>query len=215
MKSDRLPNNDFQLKVICRRDVHRKPEQRHFRPITGTLRPDLMERFEMVTGWELDFRGIAFEPSKSTAIFDADSMVFGDLEISRHVRFESPLDRFRPTSRVLRSIGRKSMDFLAEIGPNWNASDSSQSGVHLNPVVQPPFEWWGLAGNSGFNNGNVSHWSVDTFTNSYACFLQILKETIHVAIPRWPVQLYWRRLTRCPRVRLDESFDIAPIGCRH
>lgn len=155
MNSDSFQSSEVQLKVFKdESNVESGTEIFEQLPVLKSM----VERFEMVTGWKLDFveskasfRERQFEPE--------DNFIFGDLEISDMSGTLAPGVSARHRGYCDQLV--ETLDAMVKM-IQLDRQRIRDFGTQLNPVVQPPFEWWGLQGNSGFKAGTISHWSVTT-----------------------------------------------------
>ncbi len=118
--------------------------------------PDLSQNFESVTGWKLSF----FESNRDFTeriAADVDMPVIGrlqisdmseSLEIGKSARHRGLCDRL---AGILDQMVRRIQT---------DAGHIQNIDRRLNGVVDVPFEWWGLAGKTGFHNGRFSAWSI-------------------------------------------------------
>ncbi len=155
IQSNHPANSQTELKVF-HDDLELETEDAIFEQLP--ILRDLTSRFEMVTGWQLDF-------SESHASFqrrtyrDPEHSIFGKLEIDdlskrlevgNTARHRGYCDQLVETLDAMISTIQLDRQRFRELG------------THLNPVVQPPFEWWGLSGRAGISRGRIANWSVSS-----------------------------------------------------
>lgn len=116
----------------------------------------LSQNFESVTGWKLSF----FETNSNCSdqnIVDDDVAVCGRLQISDM----SESLEFGKSARH-----RGLCDSLAGILDQMvcriqtDRKQIQETDLRLNSVIAIPFDWWELAGKTGFRNGRFSAWTI-------------------------------------------------------
>lgn len=116
----------------------------------------LTEQFEQVTGWKLEFVESRASHQRRELI-DSEYSAFGELEITdlseqieagKSARHRGYCEKLVETLDLMIKTIQLDRQRFREIS------------TQLNPVVQPPFDWWGLAGNSGLANNRIATWTV-------------------------------------------------------
>lgn len=118
--------------------------------------PELIECFESVTGWELAFKEKRSNLARRQAQ-GSDAILHGKLEIIDLSNRIEPGQVVVPRQRcnALADVISELVTLLQENRENFQALNQQTT-----PVVDTPFEWWGIAGQTGFRNGHISNWSI-------------------------------------------------------
>ena len=117
---------------------------------------DLIQHYEALTGWELSFAE-SRRSYRNRQTANRESVVEGDLKIT------DLSDRLPPGQAVRH---RNSCEELAKTINEIVRQLQSQRRLvtevdqQLQSVLDPPYDWWGLAGKTGFCDGKMNRWVV-------------------------------------------------------
>ena len=117
----------------------------------------LCQRFEDATGWE-----VGFLTSELAAESSAEKTVTGQLEItdmSQHVPAGKSAAHRQKCDELVHVI-----DQMIGIIQDDHRSLNSDT-QRLEPVVNVPFDWWSLSGQTGFCRGEVAGWGISAKEN--------------------------------------------------
>lgn len=118
--------------------------------------PNLMKCFEAVTGWELAFKEHRSNLARRH-LMGSDSTVHGQLDI---IDMSTRIEPGRVA--VHRQRSNHLADAISELIGMLQHNREILQGLNqqLTRVVDLPFDWWGIAGQSGFREGQICNWSI-------------------------------------------------------